>query len=229
MLTPTVKHFAFVREDGEPLNYIPGQFISIHFEHEDKTLRRSYSVATIPGESNLIEFAMSYVPGGPASEMLMHLKEGAILNISGPYGRLILRDEPLNRLFLMATGTGITPYRAMLPELHKRLQTNPDLKIILLLGVQYRQDGLYTEDFLKFAQENPNFEFRIYFSRDDLPSRLAHEYQGYVQHAFDNFAMNPETDIVYLCGNPNMIDDAFTILKETGFAIQQVRREKYVS
>lgn len=229
MLTPKVKHLAFKRTDGDALNYTPGQFISIHFEHEGKALRRSYSVATIPGESDLIEFAISYVPGGPASELLMNLKEGDKLDFSGPYGRLVLRDEPLQRLFLMATGTGVTPYRCMLPTLHDLMQQNPELKIILLLGVQYRQDQLYAEEFLQFQQQHPNFEFRIYFSRDELPGQLKHEHKGYVQHAFDDFAMNPATDIVYLCGNPHMIDDAFGILKDIGFEVQQVRREKYVS
>lgn len=229
MITPKVKHLAFKRTDGAMLSYIPGQFISVHFEHEDKTLRRSYSVATIPGDSDLIEFAISYVPGGPASELLMNLKEGDTLNFSGAYGRLILRDEPLQRLFLMATGTGVTPYRCMLPEIHKRMQENPELKVVLLLGVQYRQDQLYAEEFLKFQQTHPNFEFRLYFSRDDLPGQLKHEHKGYVQHAFDAFNMNPATDTVYLCGNPHMIDDAFAILKDIGFEVQQVRREKYVS
>jgi ferredoxin-NADP reductase len=229
MLSPKVKHLAFSREDGEKLDYVPGQFISIHFEHEGKAIRRSYSVATMPGHSDFIEFAMSYVPGGPASELLMHLKEGDELTCSGPYGRLILRDEALQRLFLVATGTGVTPYRAMLPALHKRMQENPELKVILLLGVQYRQDALYVEEFLAFAKENPRFEFRTYFSRDDLANKLEHEYQGYVQHAFDSLNMQPESDVIYLCGNPNMIDDAYAILKETGFATSQVRREKYVS
>ena len=229
LLTPNVKHLAFSREDGETLNYIPGQFISVHFDHDDKPIRRSYSIATIPGSSDLIEFAISYVPNGPASELLMNLQVGETLNFSGPYGRLILRDEPLERLFLMATGTGVTPYRCMLPALKQRMQENPNLKVILLLGVQYRQDALYTEEFVNFANEHPNFEFRTYFSRDELADRLSHEYQGYVQHAFDTLSINSDTDTVYLCGNPNMIDDAFNQLKDNGFAIQQVRREKYVS
>ncbi|MAZ38798.1 MAG: ferredoxin--NADP(+) reductase [Legionellales bacterium] len=229
MLSPKVKHLAFKREDGEKLNYIPGQFISVHFEHEDKPLRRSYSIATVDQTSDLIEFAISYVPNGPASELLMNLEVGQTLNFSGAYGRLILRDEPLQRLFLMATGTGVTPYRCMLPTLAQHLQANPALKIILILGVQYRQDALYADEFIDFAKKYPNFEFRTYFSRDELPGRLPHEYQGYAQHAFDALLMNPETDTVYLCGNPNMIDDAFNQLKENGFAIQQVRREKYVS
>ena len=57
----------------------------------------------------------------------------------------------------------------------------------------------------------------------------SHEYKGYVQHAFPDLTLNPQEDIVYLCGNPSMIDDAFTYLKDTGFTMQQVIREKYIS
>lgn len=227
-LTPRVRHFVFERTDGQKLDFIPGQFISIHLPAGEKIVRRSYSVASIPG-SNYIEFAASYVDGGFASEILFNLEPGATLEFSGPYGRLILRDEAIERYFLVATGTGVTPYRAMLPALHQRFQNEPHLKIVLLLGVQYRPDQLYSEDFLQFAKEHPNFEFRIYFSRDTLEEKKSHEYSGHVQKAFDDLQIKPESDVVYLCGNPNMIDDAYGILKEAGFETQKVRREKYVS
>ena len=58
MIAPTVAHLSFVRDDGQPLDYIPGQFIQVHFALADGALaRRSYSLATqhdharAPGES----------------------------------------------------------------------------------------------------------------------------------------------------------------------------------
>ena len=29
MLAPTVAHLSFVRDDGQPLDYVPGQFLSL--------------------------------------------------------------------------------------------------------------------------------------------------------------------------------------------------------
>ena len=40
--------------------------------------------------------------------------------------------------------------------------------------------------------------------------------------------LNPERDIVYLCGNPDMVDQAMAWLKELGFPVARVRREKYL-
>lgn len=228
-ITPRIRHLTFKRVDGDHFQYIPGQFISIHFEVDGKPIRRSYSVATIPGKSEFIEFAISYVKGGPASELLFNIQPNTKLEFSGPYGRLILRDETITRCFLVATGTGVTPYRAMLPQIMEKLAADPTMEIWILLGVQYRVDQLYPADFLAYAEQNPRLHFRTYHSRDELLDAKPYEFKGYVQTAFDELKPNPATDVVYLCGNPNMIDDSYELLKELGFSAQQVRREKYVS
>ena len=41
--------------------------------------------------------------------------------------------------------------------------------------------------------------------------------------------LDPVHDIAYLCGNPNMVDEAFALLKEAGLSVPHIRREKYVS
>ena len=47
MLAPTVRHFAFVRDDGQALDFLPGQFVQVHFHYDDgKPTKRSYSIAT---------------------------------------------------------------------------------------------------------------------------------------------------------------------------------------
>lgn len=231
MLTPTVKHIALTPQDERDFSFIPGQFITVHFEKEGKSLKRSYSIATIPGQEKTISFAASYVKDGPGSEYLFALQLGDLVEVSGPFGRLILKDEPVKRLFLLSTGTGVTPYRAMLPLLTQKMQQQPNLKVIIMEGVQYLQDVLYADDFLAWEKKTPaQGEYRAYLSREDLSSeRAPHQYQGYVQSSFDEFAVCPETDVFYLCGNPNMIDDAFAKLQALGFSTSQIRREKYIS
>ena len=43
------------------------------------------------------------------------------------------------------------------------------------------------------------------------------------------FAPSGEHDIAYLCGNPNMVDATFEVLKAAGLPVPHIRREKYVS
>ena len=123
MLAPSVGHYVFVRDDGAPLDFIPGQFIQVHFQYADGTAtKRSYSLATIhdhamgPGEA--VEIAVSYVPGGAATALFEGLDAGDTVDASGPFGRFCLVPADTNRRYLLiGTGTGVTPYRAMLPQL----------------------------------------------------------------------------------------------------------------
>ena len=229
MLTPNVNHFVFNCDNTPAFNFLPGQFITIHFEVDDKLVRRSYSIANEPKQNNVIEFAAGYVADGPGTKLLFNLKPGDSININGPFGRLILKDEIPKRYIFVATSTGVTPYRAMIEEIKIRLTANPDLNIVILQGVQKREDVLYLDDFLALTKLFPQVIFRAQLSREQQQNLNKHEHVGYVQSAFPELALNPDQDIVYLCGNPGMIDDAFSYLKEKGFAMQQIIREKYIS
>lgn len=229
MISPKVKHFIFKGDFNPPFSYLPGQFITIHFEHQGKNLKRSYSIANSPRQDNLIEFAAGFFAGGPGTELLFNLQIGDTININGPFGRLIFKDEVPNRYILVATSTGTTPYRAMLDELGQRMRQHPELQVLILQGVQKKEEILYANDFQSFTEQYPQARFIPCLSRVTPEDLQGNEYAGYVQHALSAQTLNPEQDIVYLCGNPGMIDDAFNYLKEQGFAMQHIIREKYIS
>ncbi len=234
MLAPSVRHLEFARDDGLPLDFIPGQFIQVHFNYADGTpTKRSYSLATMhdhalgPGET--IEIAVSYVAGGAATALFEALDEGQQIMASGPYGRFCLVPADANRRYLLvATGTGVTPYRAMLPRLAELMATR-GVEVVLLFGCRTPAELLYGEDFLAFAAAHPGFRYVPCFSRELPAAPLPDMRKGYVQDALAEFAPSAEGDIAYLCGNPNMVDAMFEALKTAGLPVPHIRREKYVS
>ena len=238
MLAPSVAHLSFVRDDGQPLDYIPGQFVQVHFQYADGTpTKRSYSLATIhdhalgPGET--VEIAVSYVDGGAATALFEGLEEGGSIQASGPYGRFCLMPADANRRYLLiGTGTGVTPYRAMLPLLEKQMAER-GIEVVLLFGARTPDELLYGDEFRAFADWHPGFRFVPCFSRglpaEGSPQAHADVRHGYVQQFLDEFAPSADGDIAYLCGNPNMVDACFEALKERGLPVSHVRREKYVS
>lgn len=234
MLAPSVGHYAFSRADGQPLDFVPGQFIQVHFQYADGTAtKRSYSLATIhdhalgPGEQ--VEIAVSFVAGGAATALFEGLSDGGEIQASGPYGRFCLMPGDANRRYLLiATGTGVTPYRAMLPQLEKLIGER-GIEVVLLQGARTPVELLYGDEFRAFADAHPGFRYVPCLSRE-LPADPHPDVRhGYVQQYLAEFAPNAETDIAYLCGNPNMVDACFESLKEAGLPVPQIRREKYVS
>ena len=238
MIAPTVAHLSFLRDDGLPLDFIPGQFIQIHFTLADGSpARRSYSLATQhdhalgPGEA--VDIAVSYVAGGAATALFEGMPLGGSVDASGPFGRFCLLPQDANRRYLLiGTGTGITPYRAMLPQLDTLMRTRR-VEVVLLQGARTPEELLYGEEFRAFAEAHAGFRYLPCLSRE-LPaagSAQAHAdvRHGYVQNVLPELSPDPAADIAYLCGNPNMVDACFEALKAHGLPVPQIRREKYVS
>lgn len=233
MLAPTVRHLAFERADGAPFALTPGQFIQIHFHYDDgKPTKRSYSVGTPvdgSGKVDKLELAVSYVEGGAATQLFGSMEAGGNIEASGPYGRFCLMDDDANqRYFLIATGTGITPYRAMLPTIEKLIAAR-GCRFVLLYGARNEQELLYGEEFEAFANKHPEFRFHPCLSRAARAAPRPNDRRGHVQDMLPELQPHPEHDVAYLCGNPDMIDANFTLLKELGMPIKHIRREKYVS
>mgnify|MGYP005814395429 FL=1 len=238
MLAPSVAHLTFTRDDGQPLDFVPGQFIQVHFNYADGTpTRRSYSLATIHdhalGAGDAVEIAVSYVPGGAATALFEGLEPGGTVQASGPFGRFCLMPGDDNRRYLLiATGTGVTPYRSMLPLLEKAIAER-GIEVVLLFGARTPAELLYGDEFRAFAERHPGFRFVPCFSRElpapDSPHAHPDVRHGYVQQFLAGFTPDAGGDIAYLCGNPNMVDACFEALKEAGLPVPRIRREKYVS
>lgn len=238
MLAPSVRHLAFERADGSPLAFVPGQFLQIHFHYDDGTpTKRSYSVGTVgdgssPGvstEVGRVEIAVSYVDGGAATKLLGELPIGGTVDASGPYGRFCLQAADAHpRYLLIATGTGVTPYRAMLPQIDKLLAAG-GREVVLLYGARSEAELLYGEEFEAFAQAHPGFVFHGCLSRQPRAVPRPGDRRGHVQGVLAELAPHADRDIAYLCGNPDMVDASFTALKDYGLPVAQIRREKYVS
>ena len=234
MLAPAVRHMSFERADGKPFTFVPGQFVQVHFHYEDgKATKRSYSVATIgtgvvePVER--VEIAVSYVEGGAATALLSNLAEGGTVDASGPYGRFCLMDADTNKRYLLvATGTGVTPYRAMLPKIREAIATR-GCTFELVYGARNESELLYGEEFDAFAREVPGFAFHPCFSRQMRATPRPNDRSGRVHGALAELKPDAAHDIAYLCGNPDMVDQAFALLKEAGLPVPHIRREKYVS
>ncbi len=231
-LNDNTVNIAFAVESDQPFVVIAGQFLRLHFTQDDgiETFR-SYSIASIfPEEKTTmgnIDIAVSWVEGGLATRKLSNMQVGDQLEATGPYGRFCLLPDRHERYFLIATGTGVTPYRAMLKEIELRLQAGSEFYVVM--GAQDETGLLYEADFVAMEQQYAGFHYVPCLSRKQRSTAGPNDQSGYVQNYLAQHEFDPENDIAYLCGNPNMVDEAFALLKEKGMPVPLIKREKYIS
>jgi ferredoxin-NADP reductase len=217
-LAPNTRHFEF--ESPEWNNaFVPGQFLSLTATVGEDEITRAYSIVSPPGGTRFALCA-NLVQTGHLSPFLFALTAGDEIDFKGPYGAFILR-RPVSDSILVATGTGIAPFRSMLIA---KLREHPDTRFTLIFGVRYEQGLLYHDEFRALAEEHPNFAYRPTLTRppDDWTGRTGRVQQ----YALEALGERRDMD-VYICGLREMVDDMRSKLKEIGLDRKRIIYEKY--
>jgi NAD(P)H-flavin reductase len=218
-IAPDVKHFTFEVPAVADLPYSPGQFVSFTQEIGGKKITRAYSTASAP-TSNRFDLCLNRVADGLFSPFLFDLKPGDEIDMKGPLGAFTWR-HPVKDSVLVATGTGIAPFRSML---HSYLPNAGDASVALVYGVRYEPSLLYRAEFEALERSQPNFRFLPVLSRpsEDWKGRTGHVQQ----HVMDLLGDRKDMD-VYICGMKLMVDDLRAQLKEKGLDRRHIIFEKY--
>lgn len=218
-LSPDVKHFVFEVTGVDRLEYQPGQFVSLSHPIDGKAITRAYSIAGA-ASANRFELCLNRVTDGHLSPHLFDMSPGDTLDMKGPLGTFVWR-RPVGKSILVATGTGIAPFRGMLQE---ELASVSDAPITLIFGARYPYGLAYREEFEELAATHPRFHFWPTVTR---PDESWTGRTGRVQPLLIE-ALEGRTDAsVYVCGMKEMVDDVRARLKELGFDRKQIVYEKY--
>ncbi len=124
----------------QPLNYLPGQHISIQTPHWPR-LWRTYSVANAPRPDGLIRLHVRAVSGGLVSQVLVHqLRAGDPLVLGAPAGAMIADTQADRDVLCLAGGTGLAPIKAIIEALISAPDPGRRREIVLYYGARRHQD-----------------------------------------------------------------------------------------
>ncbi|MCC6638987.1 hypothetical protein IT409_00330, partial [Candidatus Falkowbacteria bacterium] len=182
----------------------------------------SYSLANHPSDdASIIRFVIKLLPGGLASDMLKDKKVGDTLELRGAGGLFTYKSAEAQKVVLVCTGTGIIP---VLSIAEFELQKNTTQPIHLLFGTRYKVD-IFWEDYLQeLTKKHPNFSYDIILSK---PVGYWEGKKGYVTQELKHFTDSRYH--YYICGLPQMIEDAKTHLISQGVSPNHIFEEKYIS
>lgn len=206
-----------VRVNTSDLSYLPGQYVNVSVPGTGQT--RSYSFSSMPKEG-VVEFLVRNIPGGLMSGYLSGAaKQGDKLTLTGPIGSFYLRDMS-RPVLMLAGGTGLAPFLAMLEVLEKKGAPHP---VHLIYGVTNDADLVEIDKLDRFANSIAGFTFATVVAAQ--ASR--HPLKGFVTHHLPDQALNGGDVDVYLCGPPPMVDAVRAYLADRGIKPASFHFEKF--
>lgn len=223
-MTPNTRRFWIEIPETDAFHFKPGQFVTLDLPiHEQRNKRwRSYSIASMPDGSNIIELVIVYLEGGAGTTFLFNdIKEGAQLNLRGPSGVFTLPEQLDKDLYMICTGTGIAPFRSMVNYIeHHNLPHN---NLHLIFGTRKKEDLLYEEEMMRLQSKMPSFNYYPVLSREELEGYN----KGYVHSVYEKLLQEKPDAKFMLCGWKMMVDEAKHKLLEMGYDKKDIHLELY--
>lgn len=207
---------------GEALSrlaFLPGQYVNLKVPGSEQSRAYSFSSLQKDGE---VSFLIRNVPGGLMSSFLTNLaKAGDNMSLAGPLGSFYLR--PIQRpLLLLAGGTGLAPFTAMLERIAEQGSEHP---LHLIYGVTNDFDLVELDRLQALASRIPNFSYSACVANPDSQ----YPQKGYVTQHIEPRHLNDGDVDVYLCGPPPMVEAVSQYVREQGITPANFYYEKFAA
>jgi ferredoxin-NADP reductase len=210
-LTASVTEFTIQILGIDSFEFKAGQFLTFDLPVGTKRQDRwkSYSIASRPTGSAILELCIAHMEGGLASNYFFNeVRIGTILRCKGPEGGFVIPpDVETKHLILICTGTGLAPFRSMIHDLFA--QNRMPASLHLIFGARTIHDILYLDEWVRLETTSPRFKFDISLSREKELPPDAHYHAGYVHPIYrSTYSEYNEANYFMICGWSRMIDEA---------------------
>ncbi len=197
-----------------------GQHVELTVEKDGTWLSRFFTISSSPAyfkKSGFIELTIQIQSKGQITPWLPKaLAHNSVVNISEAQGDFCL-SRYHQGLLMIAGGSGITPFRAMLQELAlSRYSADSTTDKTLLYYARSSEHFLFKQELENFSQQLSSLQVHFIDS----------EQQGFLsaQH-LEQFCPEYKTRAVYLCGPGKMITHGRNLLTSLSVKEQQLHYE----
>jgi ferredoxin-NADP reductase len=202
-----------------------GQHVDIRLTADDGyQAERSYSIASAPEDGHLV-LTVERLEDGEVSPYLVDvLRPGDQLELRGPVGGYFIWEQSLGGPMLMvAGGSGVVPFRAMLRHWSAVHST---VAMRLLYSARSLDEVIYREELIGFAAQD---EVDVQFA---LTRQWPEDWQGHrgrIDRAFLEEASWPPVDrpLVYVCGPSGFAEAVSGTLVQIGHQAGRIRIERF--
>jgi len=185
------------------LDYRPGQYLKVR-TGDGST--RSFSMASVPS-AGVVDLHVRRIPGGAFTDgAIQRLCPGDALEVELPHGAFFYRAKDYRPLLMVATGTGLAPIKSILESLMDDGDCPP---VSLYWGTREASDLYLHDEIQGWGERLYDFRYVPVLSRahDGWQGRRGHV-QSAVLEDLGELSGELSEYAIYLCGSPNMIQDA---------------------
>ena len=213
----------------ETFAFLPGQHLPIGVKRDGKSLRRTYSICTPPGQWPL-EIGVRVQPGGAFSGFAAtELDVGDTLDVMPPFGQFHVDavGERTRNVVAFAAGSGITPILSIVATI---LSEEPESRVVLFYGNRRQTTTMFIDDLYALKNRYPDrLTLHFVFSREDqeFPIAAGRLDGDKVAELFEAFCRNGLPDEAYVCGPDTMIDTVTGALAELGLPEAAIHAERF--
>ncbi len=215
------------------LLFKPGQYATLGLEVDGRVIEKPYSIVSSPLEDE-IEFFFELVPQGELTPPLYKLQVGENILMRRQAKGLFTLDAKTGhkKHYLVCTVTGVAPFMSMVRTLARDSDQGrpPDDKLFVLQAASRSWEFAYREELEDFAKKYNWLRYIPTISRPwEDPSWKGEvgRCEDLLRKYLDSLGLEPAETTAYLCGHPQMIENAKGILKRRGFGKESMREEIY--
>lgn len=224
-LTHDIRRLRLKLVEPREMLFRAGQYADIRVPGSDEV--RSYSMANTPNSDDHLEFMIKLFPGGLFSRVVEEqLTPGFELEVKGPYGVLMLREQSVSDIVCIGGGSGMAPIWSLLNDMAER---GIERRATYYYGARSRKDLFYLDQMEELAARLPRFRFVPALSEPGPEDEWDGE-TGFVSDVVDRALAPGQTHLqAYLCGPPPMIDAALVVLERKGITPDRIFFDKFTA
>lgn len=217
----------------KPLDYKPGQFLTLIMILNGEKIRRSYSLCTCPLVDEDPAVTVKTVEGGAMSGYLVeNVKVGQVIEVMEPKGTFTteLRNENKRHIMLFAGGSGITPMMAIIKCI---LYGEPNSIISLIYANRNERSIIFKDKIMDLQQEFVG-RFHVVHVLDNAPlnwqgpSGLLNP--GMLKTILAELPRGASDNTQYLmCGPEGMMNNVEATLTGFGIDKRHIYKESFVA
>lgn len=195
-----------------------GQHVVLTVEVDGRRLARTFSLSGAE-DAGALRLTIGRQPGGRVTGWLHErLQAGAVVELSQAHGDFTLPADPTVPLLLIAGGTGITPFLAML----RTLAARGERRDVVLLCYAPRADELIARDDLAaLASEVHGLRVHAAYTRESRAAALTGRFgEAHLAEAVPDFRER----LTYVCG-PEPLMEAVDCRWRDAHVAERLRRE----